>query len=375
MSTPPTALPRTATHAPAHAWRSRLADRLLAGPRLKPGATLALCALLALAALLGALTQGAYAIDTPRLLAAVRDAWLHGLADPSADQRVLLDVRAPRVLLGACTGAALAVAGALMQGLLRNPLADPSLIGVSSGAAFGAALTIVLGPALLPGMSAMLGDWTLMAAAFGFGLVVTAVVERISRVGGQSRLAVMLLAGIALNALAMAGIGFLSSIATDVQLRALNFWLLGSLGAARWTPVLVIAAIVLPALVLVLRQSRELNALALGEAQARLMGVPVERVKLIGVVAGALSVGAVTSLTGTVGFIGLVAPHLVRLAGGPDHRVVLPGCALLGAALVIGADTVARTWMAPAELPLGVLTAFIGTPLFLALLWQQRERL
>lgn len=374
MSSPPATLPRAPVRAAGlqglrGAWFMPGAARLRAGPALM------LFALLAVAAAVAALSLGAYEITLPRLLAAVRGALLSGLADPSADQRVLFDVRAPRVLLGACTGAALGVAGALMQGLLRNPLADPSLVGVSSGAAFGAALTIVMGPALLPGMSAMLGDWTLMAAAFGVGLLVTALVERISRVGGQSRLAVMLLAGIALNALAMAGIGFLSSIATDVQLRALNFWLLGSLGAARWMPVLVIAAVVLPAVLLVLRLAGELNALALGEAQARLMGVPVDRVKLIGVVAGALAVGAVTSLTGTVGFIGLVAPHLVRLAGGPDHRVVLPGSALLGAALVIAADTAARTWFAPAELPLGVLTAFIGTPLFLALLWQQRERL
>ncbi|MGQ3231430.1 MAG: FecCD family ABC transporter permease, partial [Blastomonas fulva] len=180
--------------------------------------------------------------------------------------------------------------------------------------------------------------------------------------------ALMLLAGIAVNALAGAGLGFLSVMATDEQLRNLQFWLLGSLGGARWSAVALVGGITLVAGGIGLRLARPLNALALGEAQAVLLGVSVERVKQIAIVVTALAVGAVTATTGIIGFIGLVAPHMVRLVAGPDHRWVLPGSALLGAVLVLLADAVARTLLQPAELPLGVLTAVVGVPFFLLLL-------
>ena len=179
----------------------------------------------------------------------------------------------------------------------------------------------------------------------------------------------------AVNALCGAGIGWLSAVATDAQLRALSFWLLGSLGAARWDAVGAAALLALPALALCLLAGRSLNVLALGETEARLLGVRVEALKRAVLVTVALAVGATTALTGGVGFIGLLAPHLVRLASGPDHRVLLPGSALLGATLVLAADTVARTAWAPAEMPLGVLTACLGVPAFIALLWSQRGRL
>lgn len=358
------------------------------GPwRLSPVGALSLGGALLVTALLLGATQGAYAMDAGRLWAALQEAWaawwslagpdsptLAG-ANPSADRRVLFEVRAPRLALGLLCGASLGAGGALIQGLLRNPLADPGLIGTSSGAAFGAALAIVAGPAWWPGLPARLGDWPLLLAAFGCGLAATGMVSAISRVDGQARLTVLLLAGIAVNALTAAGIGWLSAVATDAQLRALNFWLLGSLGAARWDAVGLIALLVLPALALMLSLGRDLNVMALGEPQARLLGVAVERTKRLAVLSVALAVGATTALTGGVGFIGLVAPHLVRLTAGPDHRLLLPASAVLGGALVIAADTVARTAWAPAELPLGVLTACIGVPVFLSLLWAQRGRL
>jgi iron complex transport system permease protein len=261
-----------------------------------------------------------------------------------------MNIRLPRLLLAVSAGAGLAMAGALMQGLFRNPLADPGLIGVSSGAALAAGITIVLGSVWFPDLPRSLGSWTLVLMAFVGGLGVTALIYAISQGEGGTRVGHMLLAGIAVNALAGAGLGLLNYIATDEQLRNLQFWLMGSLGGARWSAVWLV------------------NALALGEAQATLLGVPVERVKRLAIVITALAVGVVTATTGIIGFVGLVAPHMVRLLSGPDHRWVLPGSALLGASLVLLADALARTVAAPAELPLGVLTALVGVPFFLLLL-------
>ena len=197
----------------------------------------------------------------------------------------------------------------------------------------------------------------------------------LAQTGGGTHVALMLLAGVAVNALAGAGIGYLSYVATDEQLRSLQFWLLGSLGGARWSTVLPVLLFSALTLLLGLGLARTLNALALGEAQAVLLGVPIEAHKRWCILGTALAVGAVTAATGMVGFIGLVAPHMVRLTFGPDHRLVVPGSALLGAVLVLIADSLARTVAAPAELPLGVLTATLGAPFFLFLLRGMRSRL
>jgi iron complex transport system permease protein len=259
-----------------------------------------------------------------------------------------------------------------MQALFRNPLADPGLIGVSTGAALAAALVIVLGASWAPGASRMLGAWTLPLAAFVGALAFTALVYRIGAARGALSMPLVLLAGIGLNALAMAGVGLLSYLATDEQLRNLTFWTFGSLSGATWSSVGAVTPMVLIALALGLRLSRPLNALALGETQAGHMGVEVARIKRVAIVLTALAVGSLVALTGVIGFVGLVAPHAVRLACGPDHRIVIPGAALLGALLVVLADAAARTWVAPAELPIGVLTAGLGAPFFLALLLRRR---
>lgn len=326
--------------------------------------------LLVLAVSFLSLGTGAAGLSPLRLLAAA----LGGEGLTARDRVVLYDIRLPRLALGLLIGAALAVAGALMQGLFRNPLADPGLIGVSSGAALAAALTIVLGSYWLPELPRTLGSWTLVGMAFGGGLLVTALIYGLAQADGGTRMGLMLLAGVAVNALALAGLGYLNFISTDEQLRNIQMWLLGSLGGARWSAVALVGTIVAVACGLGLALARPLNAIALGEAQAALLGVPVERTKRLAVLVTALAVGAVTAATGIIGFIGLVAPHWVRLVAGPDHRVVLPGSALLGAALVLAADGVARTIVQPAELPLGVLTAFIGVPLFLAMLRQFRSK-
>ncbi len=329
--------------------------------------------LLLLLALLVGSASGAYAISPMQLWGVFGDL-LRGTGNPSPEHLVFVNIRLPRLVLGVTAGAGLGLSGALMQGLFRNPLADPGLIGISSGAALAAGVTIVLGAWLWPSLPRTLGSWTLVSMAFGGGFLVTLLIYGLSQSGGATRMALMLLAGIAVNALAGAGLGFLSVMATDEQLRSLQFWLLGSLGGARWSAVVLVGSVVLIALLAGMTLASQLNAVALGEAQANLLGVEVERVKRRAVWITAVAVGAVTATTGIIGFIGLIAPHWVRMVAGPDHRVVLPGSALLGAALVLVADTVARTAMAPAELPLGVLTAFIGAPMFLLMLRHFRGR-
>lgn len=318
--------------------------------------------------------RGAYAISPFQLWNVLLD-MLAGSAQPTPEHLVFMNIRLPRLLLGVAAGAALGMSGALMQGLFRNPLADPGLIGVSSGAALAAGVTIVLGSLWFPDMPRTLGSWTLVSAAFIGSLLVTVLVYALSQQDGATRVGIMLLAGVAINALAGAGLGYLTFLATDEQLRNIQFWLLGSLGGARWSAVVLVFSMVALAVGAGLTLARPLNAIALGETQAALLGVPVERVKRFAVLLTALAVGAVTATTGIIGFIGLVAPHCVRLVAGPDHRIVLPGSALLGAALVLAADSAARTLVKPAELPLGVLTAFVGVPFFLLLLRHFRSRL
>ena len=351
--------------------------------RLKKPQAIALMALLALAAFVFAAGQGAFAIDAARLPGITWRALLHwwqgpdalGAAGASTEQLVFSTIRLPRLVMGLAAGAGLGLAGALMQGLFRNPLADPGLIGVSSGAALAAAALIVMGALWFPDVPRSLGSWPLMLTAFCGGLVTTGLIYGLAQTGGGTRIGVMLLAGVAINALAMAGLGLLSFLSTDEQLRNLQLWLMGSLGSTRWPVALTACAVVAVAMAVAMRLAQPLNAIALGEAQATLMGVAVERSKRISVIVAALVVGCITAACGMVGFVGLVAPHWVRLVAGPDHRVVLPASALLGAAMVVFADAFARTVVAPAELPLGVLTALVGVPLFLAMLRQFRRQL
>ena len=309
------------------------------------------------------------------VLAALAGALGLDVAGGTAQQEaVLLAIRLPRVLLGVLVGAGLAVSGALMQGLFRNPLADPGLVGVSSGAALGAATAIVLASTV--GVTALaLGPALVALAAFAGGLATTAVVYRIATRGGRTSVATMLLAGIAVNALCGASVGVLVLFADDGQLRDLTFWTLGSLGGATWGTLAVVAPLIGAVVLAAPRLARPLNALLLGEAEAGHLGVRTERVKGLVVVGSALAVGVATAAAGLVGFIGLVAPHLVRLGLGPDHRALLPASALTGALLLVAADLLARTVLAPVEVPIGIVTALAGAPFFLWLLLRQRPAL
>lgn len=292
-------------------------------------------------------------------------------------EAVLLAIRLPRVGLGAMVGAGLAASGAALQGLFRNQLADPALVGVSSGAALAAVALIVLGAGLFgagpqTGLAADARLFVLPGAAFVGGLVAALAVQALARGGGQTLVTRMLLAGIAVNALTGALTGLLTFTATDAQLRNITFWMLGSLGGATWRACLVVAPFILLPLWYIARRAGDLNALLLGESEAAHLGVNVERVKRRLILCAALAVGAGVALTGIIGFIGLVVPHLLRLAVGADNRFVLAGSALLGASLLLLADVVARTILAPAELPIGIVTALVGAPFFLWLLVRGR---
>ena len=288
---------------------------------------------------------------------------------------VLLAIRLPRVLLGLLVGGTLGVSGGAMQGLFRNPLADPGLIGISAGGGLAAVAAIVGGTALFGSMEGTLQLSFISFSAFLGSLIAALFAYRVGAVNGQLSVATLVLAGVAVNALAGAGTGFLTYIATDVQLRSITFWGLGSLGNGTWTNVGVLLPFALAAIVGLPFMARQLNALALGEAEAGYLGVNVGRLKLGVILLSALGVGASVAMTGVIGFIGLVVPHLIRLTLGPDHRLLLPGSALLGAVVVVGADALCRTVAAPAELPIGIVTAGIGAPFFLWLLLRRRREI
>ncbi|WP_035723566.1 FecCD family ABC transporter permease [Fodinicurvata fenggangensis] len=293
---------------------------------------------------------------------------------PDQLRLVLLHIRLPRTLLAALAGAGLAVSGAALQGLFRNPLADPGLIGVSSGAALAAATTIVFGGMLFSGLPPELLPYLLPLGAFGGGLIAVLLAYRLASGHGQTDVATLLLAGVALNAIAGAGIGLLIFASDDQQLRDLNFWMLGSVAGANWSALLpALAFLVLPLLALPFL-GRALNALLLGETEAAHLGFRVERAKKFILLLAALATGAAVALCGVIGFVGLVVPHLVRLVAGPDHRFLLPASALLGAALLLLADLLARTLVLPAELPIGIVTSCVGGPFFLWMLLRQRAR-
>ena len=278
----------------------------------------------------------------------------------------------PRTLLGLAVGMVLALCGVAMQGLFRNPLADPGLVGVSSGAALGAAVAIV-GGAAFGGLPEAFAPYLLSACAFVGGLLVTALVYRLGRRDGQTNVATMLLAGIALTALAGAAIGLFTYLADDATLRTLTFWNLGSLNGASYARLWPLLLATLAVALWLPRRARALNALLLGESEARHLGFDVERLKRELVFCTALGVGAAVAAAGLIGFIGLVVPHLMRLLVGPDHRLLLPASALAGASLLLLADLVARLALAPAELPIGIVTALIGAPFFLYLLVRGRS--
>ncbi|OSN08464.1 FecCD family ABC transporter permease [Lonsdalea iberica] len=282
--------------------------------------------------------------------------------------QVWLNIRLPRVLLAVLVGVALALSGAAMQGLFRNPLADPGLLGVSSGAALGVGLSVVV-PVALPAVIALY--WPMLAAFIG-GVAIMLLLFSLS-ISATSPLSRLLLAGIAINALCGAATGVLSWISNDQQLRQLSLWGMGSLGQAQWSSVAGVASLVLPCAWWLQRLARQLNLLQLGDEEAHYLGVDVRRTRRQVVILSAVLVAAAVAVSGIIGFVGLVMPHLIRITLGADHRWLLPGSALGGALLLLLADTLARTMVAPAEMPVGLLTSLVGGPWFLWLILRHKE--
>ena len=287
---------------------------------------------------------------------------------------ILLDIRLPRICLAILIGAILAISGAVMQGLFRNPLAAPSLIGVSSGASVGASVVIVLAGAWLQSNTA-LGLSLVAVGAFIGSFLVTVLVYRLSTSALGTSVTTMLLAGIAVSALAGAVSGLLSYYADNEMLRQISIWEMGNLSTANWQRVLVLTVVAILVLSLFPRESKSLNALLLGESEARHLGIDVQQVKRKLILLTTLGIGTAVAIGGMIGFVGLIVPHIVRLLIGPDHRWLLPASALAGGVLLLLADTIARIIIAPTELPTGILTAILGAPFFIMLLVQQRREI
>ena len=346
-----------------------LSPRVQAGDRSRKALILSFAlTLLLLASVLLSLAIGASGTSLWTALGSA----LGGEPLTARDRIVLYDIRLPRTVMGMLVGAALAVSGAVMQGLFRNPLADPGLVGVSAGAGLGAIVAIVLGGLLPAALAAFFGYYLVSAAAFVGGWMTTILLYKVSTRRGRTSVATMLLAGIALGALAGALQGILVYIADDAQLRTLTFWGMGSLAGATWTKVLAAAPLILLVLIAAPFLARGLNALALGEAAASHVGISVQRLKNTAILMVASAVGAAVAVAGGIGFVGIVVPHLLRLLVGPDHRFLLLNSALLGAALLLCADVISRVIIAPAELPIGIVTATLGGPFFLWILLRQR---
>jgi iron complex transport system permease protein len=346
-------------------WSWRRPVRMLALP--------ALLVVLAVAATV-AVTIGPAGIPLSRIVAAFGFA----SGDPALvgrDWLVLWSIRLPRIALAIIVGALLAACGAVMQGLFRNPLADPALVGVSGGAALAAAAMIVIGDRYVAAVGGSLPIEALPLAAFAGALALTTILYRIAAYEGRTSIAMFLLGGLAIAALANAGLGLLVFLADDRQLRDINFWMLGSLSGATWPKVGAIAPFLAAAGLAMPFIARGLDLLVLGESEAFHAGIEVERLKRMCLLLVAAAAGAAVSISGVIGFVGLVVPHLLRLLIGPRHHLLLPAAALLGATLLVIADGIARTLAAPAELPIGIVTAVIGAPFFLYLLLRQRALL
>ena len=285
---------------------------------------------------------------------------------------VIIEIRLPRVVLAAFVGASLSLSGSCLQGLFRNPLADPGLIGVSAGAALGATSFIVVGSNWFPQFST--GPYLLpLFSIIGSGTVIGALFF-ITKGFGKEGITYLLLAGIAVNAFAGVGIGILTYISDDSELRGLTFWTMGSFGGSSWRMIAGAVFIITLTIIWIFRDGRGLDILQLGEFEAYRLGIDIENLRFNVIISSAIIVGVSVSLTGMIGFVGLIVPHLARMVGGVNHKYLLPASALLGAIIMVIADLIARVMIKPAELPVGLITSAIGSPFFLWLIFRMRMR-
>ncbi|WP_343603693.1 iron ABC transporter permease [Fluviicola sp.] len=289
------------------------------------------------------------------------------------EYNVVYNIRFPRAVYSCLIGAGLAVSGAALQGIFRNPLVDSALIGISTGASLFASLFILFN-GLVPWLIFFNEGLSLSIVAFFGATCIAFIVYRLSLSNGEINSLTLILAGIALNALTASLTGLLSFLATDDQLRDLTFWTLGSLGSANNDSLLLLLVFTVIPLVVILRQAKSLNVLSLGESNAQYMGYKVKTIKIVVIVCSTCMVGAAVSMSGVIGFIGLVVPHIIRILSGPDHRLLLPFSAFFGAILLSCADMISRTILPPTEVPIGIITALMGTPVFIAIIFKHKRK-
>ncbi len=336
--------------------------------------TLLMLSGLLLLLLLASLATGAVPINPAEILQGFGQKLGLVVGADTTQQFVLLHIRLPRLLLTVIIGAALGLSGASLQGLFRNPLVEPGIIGVSSGAALGAIVIILFLGTIAPQFVASASSWLMPLFAFVGGLIATVFTLKLSYFEGKTQITYLILAGVAITSLAGAAIGLSIFYADDTQLRTYTFWTLGDLSVATWDKLGILFPLTAVSCVGLIWLARPLNAMALGESEAFHTGVPVERVKLLGVLFSAMAVGTSVAFTGIIGFVGLVVPHIIRISFTSDHTLVLPASAMGGACLLLLADIFARTVVAPSELPIGVVTAMIGTPFFIYLLITSKKK-
>lgn len=292
---------------------------------------------------------------------------------PDIEHHVVLDIRFPRAIYSVLIGAGLAVAGAALQGIFRNPLVDSALIGISTGASLFASLFILFN-GIVPWLIVINEGLSLSIVAFMGATIVAFLVYRLSLANGEINSLSLILAGIALNALTASCTGLLTFFANDDELRDLTFWTLGSLGAANEKSAWLLTFFTIPPMIWLFFQSKALNVLTLGESTATYMGYRVKRIKLTVIIAATCMVGASVSMAGVIGFIGLVVPHIIRTIIGPNHTWLIPFSALFGAILLTAADMLSRTLLPPTEIPIGIITALMGTPVFIAIIFKYKRK-
>ncbi len=344
--------------------------------RLSYGQIYLLLAIALLAVMILSAGVGAFSFTPAQMLRFIGQGlgWIAQSETDALDRNVFLRLRLPRVLLSAITGAVLGVSGALMQGLFRNPIVEPGLTGTSAGAALGAALVFVFGGPGALALTSPLGSLALPVVAFAGAFGATMLVYRLSSSFGKVNIFTLLLAGIAVNAVCSAGTGFLSYIARDPQARNIIFWNLGTFTTADWRGVGLVAVIFALCFLWALRFGKSLNALMLGEDEAHFLGIDPQRLILSLLIVNTIMVAVTTAMVGVIAFIGLVVPHLLRILKSADYTFLLPASALLGAVIMVAIDVVARLVIAPAELPIGIITAIVGAPVFLLVLLRQQQR-
>jgi iron complex transport system permease protein len=314
-----------------------------------------------------AIAFGAVSILPAEMLSSLKH-FFGGQKPANIYEAVFIQLRLPRVILCAITGAILAVSGVLMQGLFRNPIVEPGLIGTSSGAAFGAAFVFVMAAKWPPELKSQIGPFLTPLFAFMGALLATYVVYILARNARRVSIISLLLVGIAINAVGLSGTGFMSYIARDPQARSITFWNLGTLSGANWLQVAIVGTVAAAMFIISFRYSKQLNALLLGEEEASYLGVDTERMKRRVMVLNTAMVSVATAFVGVISFVGLIVPHILRLLIGSDNKRLLPASMIAGAVLLVLADMCARLLLAPAEIPIGIITSLVGAPVFIILL-------